>query len=203
FLENIIQGYNYNVGSGNFVKNCYFTNNIFESASPGFNNVGHFSNCLFKNNIFLFQYQCDQNYCYYPIYSPISTFENNIFISSSGATNGTSTSIYNNNLFVENWTPSACGCLGSNNINNQSQASIFVNQSGNIFNYSQDYHLQVSCPGKNAGTDGTDVGIYGGMSPWKDGSLSQNPHIQFKQIAGATDQNGNLKINIKVKAQNN
>lgn len=199
--ENIFQGSIYNNNINN-IQNFYFTNNIFEGESPGFPSVGHFSNCFFKNNIFLFSYQCGP-YCYYPIYSQNSTFENNIFISSTPATYGTSQSIFKNNLFVENWTPSECGCLGSNNIINQSQSSIFESQSGGVFNYSHNYQLKASCPGKSAGTDGTDVGIYGGSFPWKVGSLPQNPHIQSKSIAGSTDQNGNLKINIKVKAQNN
>ena len=63
------------------------------------------------------------------------------------------------------------------------------------------FHLRPGCLGKNAGTDGTDLGIYGGSFPWKNGSLPPNPHIQTKNISSATDPIGNLNVNIKVKAQ--
>jgi hypothetical protein len=76
-----------------------------------------------------------------------------------------------------------------------------VNQSGGYYNYSNNYHLKNGCIGLNAGTDGHDVGVYGGIFPWKDGSVPHNPHVIFKNISGYTDPNGNLQLNIKVKAQ--
>jgi hypothetical protein len=109
--------------------------------------------------------------------------------------------IFNNNLFVQNINFPIGTNLGSNNIVNQNPSSIFINQSGTTYNYEQNYHLQPTCPGKNAGTDGTDIGVYGGMFPWKDGSLPPNPHVQYKNIQQSTDQNGNLNVNIKVAAQ--
>jgi len=107
-----------------------------------------------------------------------------------------------NNLFVEhNPLPNETTNVGSNNIVGQEQSSIFINQEGNTFNYTHDYHLQTSSPGKNAGTDGTDVGIYGGIYPWKEGSIPFNPHFQQVQVSPKTDANGNLNVNIKVEAQ--
>jgi len=64
-----------------------------------------------------------------------------------------------------------------------------------------DYHLKADSPGKNAGKDGTDIGIYGGSYPWKEGSLPFNPHYQKIQVAPKTDNQGNLNVNIMVKAQ--
>lgn len=43
-----------------------------------------------------------------------------------------------------------------------------------VFSYSQNYRLQASSPGKYYGTDGTDVGIYGGNKPWPDGVAPGN-----------------------------
>ncbi|MBK8482803.1 MAG: hypothetical protein IPL31_00210 [Saprospiraceae bacterium] len=173
FFNNIIGGQMYKFGPGNIFRNNIFLR--FEYAG-----LYQIHDCLFENNIFFVNVQYN--------------------LSNAGI----QFSIFNNNLFVENFSfPLGLGNDGLNNLFNQPQSSIFVNQTGINFNYSYDYHLQTSSPGKSAGTDGTDIGIYGGTFPWKDGSLPQNPHIQFKQIAGATDQNGNLKINIKVKAQNN
>ena len=201
FIENVIQGVmSLGINPG-VASDCFFSNNIIEGSCSG--NYAFLTNSLFRNNIFLYQSYCSYG-CWIPISSPNSTFENNIFISnnpSTSATYGTSSSIFNNNLFVENWTPSSCGCMGSNNIVNQPQSSIFINQTGNTFNYAHDYHLQTSSPGHNAGTDGTDVGIYGGTFPWKEGSIPFNPHILFKNIGYSTDPNGNLLINIHVEAQ--
>lgn len=175
--------------------NNLFSNNIIGQC---FYNMG--PNNTVKNNIFLMQsYEigCSNsssvNNC---------TFENNNFIGGGNFT-GQNNNLINNNLFVANITFPFGNNLGSNNVVNQTQSSIFVNQTGSTFDYTQDYHLKLTSPGKNAGTDGTDIGIYGGMFPWKAGSVPFNPHIQIKSISNTTDQNGNLQINIKVNAQNN
>lgn len=175
FFNNIIYGTIYYFGNGNVFKNNLFLNWNYVI------NQRNIEYCLFENNI-------------------ISDFDGTIDPFLNGEIRNCQ---FNNNLFVKNYTFPLIDNLGSNNLVNQAKSSIFVNQTGYLFSYVQDYHLKESCPGKNAGTDGTDIGIYGGTFPWKDGSLPSNPHIQFKQIANSTDQNGNLKINIKVKAQNN
>jgi hypothetical protein len=88
--------------------------------------------------------------------------------------------------------------------------SVFVNASftssvGCGKNYTElyDYKLKTTCPGKNAGTDGSDIGIYGGNYPWKEGGVPFTPHYQFKKVNGTTNSSGNLPIQIKVKAQDN
>ncbi|MBK8482801.1 MAG: hypothetical protein IPL31_00200 [Saprospiraceae bacterium] len=207
FIENVIHDgvENKSNGSSSF---CTFYNNIFDGSCRWVSAVP-FIRSVFKNNLFLAKSN-ENGSGFFPIFSSNSLYENNIFIGNDN--NGLSVtfrdvnSIYNNNIFVENWgSPQigSCNCLGSNNIINQSQSSIFVNQIGNLFNFTHNYHLQNSSSGKNAGSDGQDIGIYGGFYPWKEGSLPANPHMEFKPISNNTDQNGNLKINIKVKAQNN
>lgn len=198
-MENtILNGINCVSTSLPSVSYCLFLNNIF----GGFT-YGKMTNCIYKNNIFLLNAYCDYGGCNDVVCANYSTYENNIFLSNSAwsAVRSVSNSGFNNNLFVENWTGPEGTNYGSNNIVNQPQSSIFINQAGNSFDYSQDYHLQATCLGKNAGTDGTDMGIYGGSFPWKAGSVPFNPHIQSKYIGGATDQNGNLNVNIKVAAQ--
>ena len=56
--------------------------------------------------------------------------------------------------------------------------------------------------GHNAGDDGTDVGIFGGTSPWKAGAIPSNPHIYYKLINGTTNTNGDLPVNIKARGEN-
>lgn len=70
-----------------------------------------------------------------------------------------------------------------------------------VFNYAHNYHLK--SPTTYLGTDGTEVGIYGGTFPYKEGSVPRNPHIQLKNIASKTDDNGSLQIEIQVEAQDN
>jgi len=199
FIENIIRGGFMSSSPG--ASNFFFYNNIIDSGtSTGYYG---FISSVFKNNIFLYQsYFSGWGNSGFPISASNSTFENNIFTSAASTCTGISYSEMSNNLFVEDIsiTPRDLGIWGSNNIVNQTQSSIFVNQTGNTFDYTHDYHLQSNSPGKNAGIEKTDVGIYGGFYPWKDGSLPPNPHIQFKKVSGV-DEAGNIHVKIKVAAQ--
>ena len=201
FIENILEGgFWASVGP----SSCTFFNNIIAACHwySGDEPIMPFIDSFFKNNVFLDNMQaggCQS------IVSQYSLFENNIFIGYffSNVYCFVFNSTFKNNLFSD-WSPppypySSNVC--SNSINNQPLNSIFVNWSGTTFVYTDDYHLQSGCPGKNAGTDGTDMGIYGGSFPWKEGSVPFNPHIQLVNIADTTDQNGNLNVNIRVAAQ--
>ncbi|MBN9293420.1 MAG: hypothetical protein J0G96_05520 [Flavobacteriia bacterium] len=42
-----------------------------------------------------------------------------------------------------------------------------------------DFHLQAGSPAKNAGTDGTDLGVYNGPKPWRDGSSTDSRYRYF------------------------
>jgi len=187
FFCNIIGG-----SSGNTSNLGYYYNNIITGPVS----IGNGS--IFKNNIII----CDYSYHVYG--TSYSTFENNIF-----KTNGSYFVIYTNNyfnifrnnLFTDNISFPYGNNSGSNNIIGQIPASIFVNQSGGSYSYTQDYHLQSTCPGKNAGRDGTDIGIYGGAYPWKEGSIPFNPHYQKVVVSPTTNSAGNLNVNIQVEAQ--
>lgn len=67
------------------------------------------------------------------------------------------------------------------------------------FNYEHDYHLRQ--PQIYIGNDGTPVGIYGGTHVYKEGAVPSNPHIQFSNITPQTDGQGQLPVNIRVRAQ--
>ncbi|NVN97082.1 hypothetical protein HXX01_02505 [Candidatus Nomurabacteria bacterium] len=196
FSENIIQGIMEISAPG--ASNCLFSNNIIDAIS--INTDNGFVSSIFKNNIFLLEGYCGWGFCNLPISASGSNFENNIFLSSQITTQHIYNSSMNNNLFVENFAISGEQIWGSNNIVDQPQTSIFMNQSGNNFDFHHDYHLQSSSPGKNAGKDGTDIGIYGGAFPWKAGSVPPNPHTQFENVSGV-DEAGNIHVNIKVAAQ--
>ncbi|MCF8381001.1 MAG: hypothetical protein K9H49_15610 [Bacteroidales bacterium] len=125
---------------------------------------------------------------------------NNIFLFGSGITYSSGNTFYNN-LFIKlnpgyGTTPTIV-----NSYENVPQADIFISQSGTSFDYSHNYHLK--SPLTYTGTDGSEIGIYGGVFPYKEGAVPMNPHIQLKNISPKTNESGELNVIIKVGTQNN
>ncbi|MCW3105557.1 MAG: hypothetical protein JWQ09_63 [Segetibacter sp.] len=184
--ENIINGRFY-LYAGQY-SNILFRKNILYSYVYQYNMGG----ILFSNNIFLGNsFDCRQN-----------SFQNNIFIKNDPSFSSSNQFI--NNLFV----------CPEEKLTGQSNTSgnIFYEPIGNIFeNYTSSYswsktenfHLKPGCKGIGLGTDGSDAGIYGTSSAFKDGGLPANPHYQSAVIPNSTNSSGKLNINITVKAQNN
>jgi hypothetical protein len=108
--------------------------------------------------------------------------------------------IYQHCMFVDGVLPAQS--TGSNNLFGQTAGTIFVNETNNVLEDTDDLRLAASSPGINAGSDGTDIGLYGG-SPWKEGSVPVNPHFRQVSVAGSTDANGDLPVTITVAAQPN
>lgn len=193
--ENVI---NRAIDGGNSKNNGFF-NNFFSKALMDF-----VQNNIFKNNLI--------NYIYGNINGCV--FENNIFYSFTNRyytlnyqsyLDGTSDDypaincVFNNNMHVS-YLSKALQNSEKSNYTSQTISSIFGEFVPN-YSYSANYHILSTSPGHNGGTDGTDVGLYGGVFPWKDGSLPSNPHIQKCTISGKTDNSGKLQVNITVKAQ--
>lgn len=116
-----------------------------------------------------------------------------------------------NNIIMDNgnvWTGLNAGnCIISNNMLTivWGDNSVIVTDWNEIFakydlgvNPLCDYHLKGTL-GKNAGTDGTDIGIYGGTG-FSDTGLPPYPQIIIKNVPAQTDENGNLKIQVKIKS---
>lgn len=201
FRENIIRGHVY----GGY-SNAIFRNNIIEAQ------LNYFTGATFENNNFLwgntatindyvrfstfsnniFKYNCFVKYGWYSIYSLNNNYYNNLFNAAMQFQTdyyGCTATIYNGIGFV------------SGNLQNVADNLIYTSQSGNAYNIHHNYHLIAGSPGISAGTDGTDIGIYGGSEPFKDGSLPVNPHIRFKSVAGSTNPDGTLNVHFKVAAQ--
>lgn len=176
--------------TGSMIANNIFCNTLHNT------NGNVIVNNDFLNGVYI-------NYQYYVFSGNNNTFNNNIFVYATNnalASSGSAGNIYNNNLFVSatpnyGTTPSYVG-----NYVNIAQTAIFVNQTGNAFDYGHDYHLQD--PVTYLGNDATQVGIYGGSFSYKEGAVPMNPHIQVKNISPVTDANSELQIQIQVKAQN-
>lgn len=185
--ENVIKG----AVSGNNAQDNLFSNNVIESYVSDFG-----VNNIFRNNFFMIS-----SYPYSLSSIEGCYFQNNVF-AYTPPSQDIESNVFENNLFLR-VVMFPAGSINSNNIISQTSASTFVNQSGSTFNYSHDYHLKPDSPGKNAGKDGTDIGIYGGTYPWKEGSIPANPHFQSIKISPKTDNLGNLNVRVKVAAQDN
>ena len=153
---------------------------------------------LFKNNIFFLNNYSVSTYRY-TIYGNNNTIENNIFLRIRDREIMGNSNILRNNLTPKETPFWGTTPIASDNHTGVAVETIFVNQTGNVFDYTHNYHLQ--SPETYLGTDGAQVGIYGGLFPYKEGAVPSNPHIYLKNIGAETDDQGQLQIQIGVKAQ--
>ncbi len=175
------------------VSSILFEKNIFRSG------LYYSSPAVFNNNIF---------YCSSSLNVDNSIINNNIIIASTSYTISLgSNSVYNNNLFCTTSILGGgnynCGSTNvcNNNLSDQMAVNTFVNATTTNFSYANNYHLLSSSPAKNYGTDGTDLGIYGTLYPYKEAAMPFNPHIGSKNIGTVVSPTGNLSVDMKVSAQ--
>jgi hypothetical protein len=156
---------------------------------------------------------------------------NNIYVRSSGTCVSNSVlCTYNNNLSSQstiglaseysptnNFVATFLGSGGGSNSGGGNQLGVdplFQNVTDNN-NYTNtfDYRLKAGSTGKNAGTDGTDLGIYGGSYPFPSGGgvgsgydtspMPPIPQVTEMNILNATvPVNGTLNVNVKAKVNN-
>ncbi len=175
-------------------QNVLISNSIIQGRL--LNSIGN----AFNNNILL------NEYVYYGHEAPINgdnnQANNNIF----RKVNSGNLILGNGNIAKNNLCSLASPSFGtlptvSGNYFGIAETAIFVNHTGASFNYTYDYHLQNTS--SYLGIDGTQVGIYGGLFPYKEEAIPSNPHIESKTIAPQTNATGELNIQIVVKAQTN
>lgn len=194
FVECVLMGY---LEPRN-ITNSAFHNCILE------NKIRYSYGNIFANSIFL----NSGNSITDPLFrnSDFNTYQNNIFISAGEYILTTySTYLCEGNMFYNNLMVTPSPNYGSSPITNNdylgvAQNDIFINQTGNSFDFNHDYNLQ--SPSVYLGNDGDEVGIYGGLSSFKAGAIPINPHIQSKNISNQTNASGELQIEIQVEAQN-
>ena len=185
-----------------------YTNNVTISNSIIRDRVYYFdkSTTVFQNNIFHYYYANSSRRTLNSISNTL--FANNIFMSYTGwiPFSGVNNSLFSNNIFYP--SSSIMDLVASNNDGfgnyfSENNTSTFVAVSGTGFSFTYDYHLLPGSVGINGGTDGTDIGIYGGNYPWKDGGLPFNPHIDNENISILLDSAGLLHVEVQVTAQDN
>lgn len=178
FRNYAINGYN--------ASQCHINNNVLRTYNISQPGLSELRNSIIYNNIILgtisgFEScRIENNY--------IRTFNNRVASSNN--------CVYNNNASdMEDIS-------GNNTVINNCLWKLSLED-----NFIGDITIPKNCipkdnsPLKNAGTDGTDIGIFGGSSPFKLGAQPFNPHIDKAIISGQTDGEGKLKIDIQVSAQ--
>jgi hypothetical protein len=182
--------------SGGNLNNIFIHNNIFDSPQITSNASNNLSTVYFRNNIVINK----STAVFSNVYSMI--IENNIFYGAE-PTGCTNCSFTKNITYLCTAVPGA-GNLGSGNLNSTNPLFVNYPPSGGAFAYTYDFHLQPGSPGKLAGTDGTDIGIYGGMLPYDVGA---NPHFpQMMELTlpsgSSVPAGGTLNVHFKAKKQN-
>ncbi|MBL7733297.1 MAG: hypothetical protein JNM88_19170 [Chitinophagaceae bacterium] len=200
--DHFIDGSVFSTITGGYYNNstCTQSSNIFVRNSLLYSieklQYSNFSNCIFLGN--------NSNYTFFKIAN--SQFDNCIF----------------RGLFTADWyfqTPcypivgnssnhclwqSGAGFPGLNNLATSQPDTVMVNSgnNGTFFDYQYNYHLRPNSPYLTAGSGGTEIGIYGGNAPYKEGAVPGNPHIYFKQVSTQTNVNGQLPVQFKVRTNN-
>ncbi len=193
-VENVI------IGDATFTNatSSMLSNNIINGRIINANNIG------ISNNILLYNAANSGGYSYNVTFNNVDNcfISNNIIFRNWGGASWiyslSDLNTFSNNIFSV--VPNTGTNIFSNNYNSIDLATVFISQTGNLFSYSDDYQLVNHAT--YVGIDNTQVGIYGGIYPYKKGAVPHNPHIQINNNATTTDANGNLQIQIQVEAQN-
>ena len=169
-----------------FHQNANYTNIVISNSIIAImhNFVSTSSTILIANTI-LFG---DTNWAFSGI-----SLQNNIIVTNQN--NNGPNSVYNNIFTGANNFPSVSNQSG--NWENVTLSDLFVNQPENKWDPSYDYHLKN--PNNYIGTDGSQVGIYGGLFPWN--PVPSNPQIIESKVNPTTTNDGKLNFQIKAEAQ--
>jgi hypothetical protein len=177
------------------MQNVLISNSIFQG------NILSAESITFKNNSVLKSSGGSTSHVFRT--SNNNTIANTIFSTTNSTIMEGTGNIFQNNIFVHA-SPNLGGSpVDINNYKGVDLTTVYTNQNGNTYDYAHDYHLLPAAASTYLGDDNNEVGVYGGMYPLKEGFVPQNPHIQFKNIAPQTDNNGDLNIQLKVGAQDN
>jgi len=173
------------------------SNNVFKGNSNGIENSNS-ATVVISNNLFMqwqYFYEVDN-----------ATIANNIFICNGNSYTGNrmANNIFSNNISYcssasNTYTLPPLGNTGSGNKQNQDPAFV-TGTINSTYDISLDYHLQSTSPAKNAGTDGTDIGQYGGNSPFVWGDALTIPKVTQMIIKNPIiNQGTNINVNVKAK----
>ena len=197
-INNILKVF---IGSGTGGNSVVY-NNIIKSVD--FYNTYYANSLTFDHSVFTDAAASAFRHC---------IVKNSIFYGTTPGNSVSSTAFSNNMSYASANDTFDITTNSSSGFNNQSHTNPnFVSVSSTLYNYFNDYHLQSGSPAINASSDGTNMGIYGGLYPFPIGGASgsgfqtsQEPVAP--QIYEYTIQNNiiqpsdTLHINVKVSIQ--
>lgn len=219
FSQNTVEVTNNTNVTDVFFENCLFHRNPGCNTSLGYRNFGFISggnNTLIVNHCVFFNVECSPctscNNTYAPFFtgSTNALFENNIFYTNFRRFSRVDTLTGSGSIFRRNITYHPSDTLialrDSNNLNNTNprfqniEASSGVPNGGTIDNY----RLQSGSAGKNAGTDSTDIGLYGGVYEFSNRGYSSNVPVilEVTPLNRSVRQNGVLRVRIRATTEN-
>lgn len=190
-LSNLVFRHNYVVVAAlNYPSSTLFANNIVHSG--GYLTTSNSPSVLITNNLFM-------GYYWYALSSVSNALiTNNIFWQSTPVYGGVNNCTFENNITYQtpdNTIPYGTNSGSSNLVGVNPQ---FTNAPDNTLNFTYNYDLLPASAGNNAGTDGTDIGIYGGVAPWPNQTgLARIPFItsfnlQYSQVPQGSTVNGTV-----------
>ena len=195
--------YNYSTLNFNNITNLLLYNNIFEL----YYSITNSTNVIIMNNIHLSTITGGSN---------TTIISNNIFLNNVAFTVCQSTTISNNIFyygsigstdycsFSNNITFAISDVIGSgtntaaNNIAADPKFTYIYSTTNHSYNDQNKYSTQSSSPAINAGTDATDIGIYGGQYPWPISVLTDYIHCippTIPQVQELIIQNSSVPAN--------
>ena len=193
-----------------YCNNWIIDGNVFSYTNDNINGSYGQSGHRIRNNIFngqLVNLSNANGYHY---------IENNIFLGTIDAFYNVSPAYANNNVFYRsNPGGGANGITYSNNISYQCSNNTFPNgtnqtnvdpqftnfpNAGANFSYSYDFKINVASPAHFAGTDATDLGVYGGVGDFEQNGIPRIPYIASFNISNPTvAPGGTLNVTFKSK----
>jgi hypothetical protein len=182
-------------------QNVLINQNYIRNTAHGGNGSISFTNNILHSirnvNGGVIDHNVIRSYLYYAVNQYLALYEinnsqitNNILRDQGLEIHAGSNCLINNNMLLTNW---GVNCVIVTNWND-----VFVGPDNKV-NPTSNFALK-GTQGKNAATDGTDIGIYGGNG-FSDSALPPGPRIVSKKVAEQTDANGNLRVEITVSAQ--
>jgi len=206
-----MNGYFYLNGTGSNINisECDFSSYVSTSGSSymsgGSGLMANFTKCIFRTNWLSLNTATINNSLFLQLSSYSfnnCSLSNNIFIVSQTVTNSRyningSDNTFSYNLWVGGYTETAATNNNTfkSEMDRETYANVFVDATKG------DYQLKSACIGKNAGSDNTDVGIFGSAVPFKENKLPSIPSFLVKVISQETDAAGKLPVNIVIEAQ--
>lgn len=233
-VNNVILSHNYFTGQNVINTEIWATgagwiieNNIIYSTSNWLSIPGFTNNTIFRNNLF-----CHVSYSLFYSVSSGVVFDHNTFIFSGPSDitsifNSSTGVVFTNNIVyvtapsANNLQNNCSSCtwennltysinntitdLPGNNLNNVDPLFVNVPDNSANFLYTNDYNLVAGSPAINAGTDGTDIGLTGGIGTFNMNGFDPTlPRIGEVTLLNATAPvNGTITLHVRGFASGN